>query len=74
MESNSELLARHKHVTDLYNAAVKKAKRLKSGGSRDRAMRWAGSLNFTKIQCESEIERRGLFAKELVSALAKILT
>jgi hypothetical protein len=59
-ESDADLLARHKRVSKLYADASKRASRMKTGGNRDRALRFAGCLNFTKLQCESEIETRGL--------------
>jgi len=59
-ESDADLIARHKRVEELYLKAKKSAERCKPGGTRDRKMRWAGSLNFTLIGIQSEMEERGL--------------
>ena len=59
-ETDKELLARYNFVKSEYEKASRLAHRAKCGGTRDRKMRWAGCLNFTLIQIESEIEERGL--------------
>lgn len=58
-ESNEELLARHKRVKAKYLKAKQSAERCKSS-KRDSKFRFAGSLNFTLIQIESELDDRGL--------------
>ena len=59
-ETDEALLARFKHVTELYQKASKQRDRMKIGGNRDRKSRWCGSLNFLLIGMQSEIEHRGL--------------
>jgi len=59
-ETNEQLLRRHKTVKAKYQQAKKSAERCKSRGNRERKMRFAGSLNFTLLQIESELDDRGL--------------
>jgi hypothetical protein len=59
-ESDADLQARYARVSKLYSEASKRASKMKPGCNRDRAHRWAGCLNFTKLQCESELRERGL--------------
>jgi len=57
-ETNAELVARHKRVSQIYDEASKTLARAKTG--RDKKARQAGCVNFTLLQIESEMRDRGL--------------
>lgn len=59
-ETDTELLNRYSHVKKLYKKAEASAKRCKNPANRTQKMMWAGSLNFTLLQIESEIDDRHL--------------
>lgn len=59
-ESDEKLVARYHHVKMLVEEVHKQRDRMKPGGARDRKSRWGGSLNFTLLQIEMEMEQRGL--------------
>lgn len=61
MESNSELLARHKHVAQLVADNRRQLERMTLGSpSRMRKAQFGGSLTFTLLQIESDMRERGL--------------
>lgn len=59
-ETNKELIGRYKTVAQEYEKAKARAERTQSPSTRSRRHRWAGCLNFVKLQCESEMRERGL--------------
>ena len=59
-ETDAELLARYITVREKYEAAKRKAMRIRPGSFRDRRMRLAGCLNFTLCTIIDKIEDRGL--------------
>jgi len=60
IETDDELLQRHKYVKELVTKAKKSAERCNTPGRRGEKWRWAGCLNFTLLEIESEMEERGL--------------
>lgn len=60
METDQELLHRHKHVSDLLIKATKQLDKMKFSSRRDQKARWCGSLQFILLQIKSEIEERNL--------------
>ena len=59
-ETDTELIARHKHVAELIATGKRHLERMRPGGRRDDKSRFIGSLNFTLLQINSKIEERGL--------------
>ena len=60
-ETDEELLARYKHVTELFEDVIAQMNRLRLGSyKRTKKAMWGGCLNFTRGQIESELEKRGL--------------
>jgi len=59
-ETDAELIARQKHVTELIATKRRERARMKPGSRRDDKSRFIGSLNFTLLQIQSKIEERGL--------------
>lgn len=57
-EPNEELIARYKHVCQIYYDAIKRRNKARTG--RDRLSRFAGSINFAKLGIESLLRDRGL--------------
>jgi hypothetical protein len=64
METNDELITRHKVVTLRYQEAKRKAEKMRPSGAKDNASRFAGSLLFTLLQIESEMKDRNLVVRE----------
>ncbi len=62
-ESDAELAQRYAHVKGLLEQAQEQAERMKPGGPRDRASRWAGSLRFILLHLEREVRERGIGAR-----------
>lgn len=61
METDADLIARHQTVKAEYAKAVTAYQRMKSPtAARTRKVQWAGSLNFTLLQIESEMRERRL--------------
>jgi hypothetical protein len=60
LETDEELIDRHKRVKETYERTIKRAGRMKPGGNRDRAHRQAGSFMFTLLQVEGKMDERGL--------------
>jgi hypothetical protein len=61
--TDAELIVRYKHVEAERDKAVTAYQRMKAGIiARTRKVQWAGCLNFTILQIESEMRERGLLA------------
>jgi hypothetical protein len=60
METDRELLARYTHCKAELDKASKARERMKMGSSRMRKAQWCGSLLFTLLGIEQEMEERGL--------------
>ena len=57
-ETEADLIARYERVGRLHKAALQEHARMPPGNRRDNKARWAGSLQFTLLQIESELRDR----------------
>ena len=60
METDTELLKRHKSVLKLRDKKLKELQKMRLGYRRDCEARFIGSLTFTVLHIESQLEDRKL--------------
>jgi hypothetical protein len=60
METDQELLTRYTHCKAELDKATKAREHMKAGSVRTRKAQWCGSLLFTLLGIEQEMEERGL--------------